>query len=956
LARAQFRDTIALRGPAGVLSVPPPAGNSVWILDVGTANPITEPIYADDSSSQTLSNPLTAAPDGSLVFWLGAEREFDLVVSAPGYVTMRVTATSDSAAGASSIFTNPTFLGTVFGTPIWYSPQAITLSTASQPNVDHNSLFNLPTGNPHPQYLTQAVADGRYPLLTAPDPYPQYYNQARGDARYAQLAATDPFPQYLTVARGDARYLQQSTADARYLLLTGGTLSGPLIQGTYAQQAEVAKPANPAAGFLRIYPKSDHKLYILDSTGTETQLGATASNGLPTGGAAGQVLTKIDATNYNTNWTTPFSQALADARYASIAQGIPAGGTSGQVLAKNTATNYDVGWVAQSGGGGGSSSVAVYEAQSVSGTTVTLPVTPASVLDVAVNGQSLMATRDWTIATNVITFTTALSADDVHVEYMVTPFNFQAYSAHFEVTLTAGQSTITLPTSSTGTPLVTRGGVAQYQSAGHYSIAGNVITLGTPIQSGEDGRISVDYIAGGSAYLPLTGGTLTGSLLFSPDSTVDIGASASGRPRDLFLGRNLSVMGTVGLNQPSVPTVLISGKAQGSAGTTYGFQYLNSAGSANLFYTRDDGLMFILGPISVGNTGGQIKTPVNAASNLSIEAPNGYAMVSSRIGSHLMANAWWDGTNWNRYDVAQSAMGVISGPTVVTFYSAPSGANPITWTSAASIGLNGDIRSNTGGIATGTAFAGGWPIAGDLNVRRGSSSTGYVFLADTTHYIGYDGTYYRFAGGAGNTPLVLEGNMFYLFSDMTRRFYANGPTISYGCAASGIHSFEFTAGGAADIAGRNITAAGGNFYCQNTSVVYAADGTNLLLLAISGAVFTRASGLYVQTPGGAYTSVFAAAFTVSSTIRNKTGLVPLEPAASLSQVLDERVTPLAYTYVDDSRHLGFAAESMVQVVPEVVSLDDQGDPLGINYGSLVPVLWSAVRELSTRLAALENAA
>lgn len=41
----------------------------------------------------------------------------------------------------------------------------------------------------------------------------------------------------------------------------------------YAEMTEIAKPATPASGFNRLYFKSDHKLYRLDSTGTETLIG-----------------------------------------------------------------------------------------------------------------------------------------------------------------------------------------------------------------------------------------------------------------------------------------------------------------------------------------------------------------------------------------------------------------------------------------------------------------------------------------------------------------------------------------------------------------------------------------------------------------------------------------------------------------------------------------------------------
>lgn len=54
-----------------------------------------------------------------------------------------------------------------------------------------------------------------------------------------------------------------------------------------------------------------------------------------------------------------------------------------------------------------------------------------------------------------------------------------------------------------------------------------------------------DLPALSGSFLPITGGTLTGSLLFSPDNTYDIGASGATRPRDLWLGRNAAIGGTL---------------------------------------------------------------------------------------------------------------------------------------------------------------------------------------------------------------------------------------------------------------------------------------------------------------------------------------------------------------------------------------------------------------------------
>jgi hypothetical protein len=73
--------------------------------------------------------------------------------------------------------------------------------------------------------------------------------------------------------------LSQASADARYLQLTGGTLSGVLVAGTFTEIAEIATPPTPAAGKIRLYAKADHGLYMLDSTGTERRLDVVTLEG-----------------------------------------------------------------------------------------------------------------------------------------------------------------------------------------------------------------------------------------------------------------------------------------------------------------------------------------------------------------------------------------------------------------------------------------------------------------------------------------------------------------------------------------------------------------------------------------------------------------------------------------------------------------------------------------------------
>jgi hypothetical protein len=96
MARAQFRDTVLLRTANGVV-VLPPAGATAALYDVATNTPITDTIYADESGSDTLANPLVLGNDGLINIWTSAERELDVVVSAAGFITSRITVTTDSA-------------------------------------------------------------------------------------------------------------------------------------------------------------------------------------------------------------------------------------------------------------------------------------------------------------------------------------------------------------------------------------------------------------------------------------------------------------------------------------------------------------------------------------------------------------------------------------------------------------------------------------------------------------------------------------------------------------------------------------------------------------------------------------------------------------------------------------------------------------------------------------------
>ena len=60
---------------------------------------------------------------------------------------------------------------------------------------------------------------------------------------------------------------------------------------------------------------------------------------------------------------------------------------------------------------------------------------------------------------------------------------------------------------------------------------------------------------------------------------------------------------------------------------------------------------------------------------------------------------------------------------------------------------------------------------------------------------------------------------------------------------------------------------------------------------------------------------------------------------------------------DDARHLGVSAQEVQKVAPEAVKsiTTDKGDEfLTVKYEKLVPLLIEAVKELSTKVSALED--
>lgn len=232
--------------------------------------------------------------------------------------------------------------------------------------------------------------------------------------------------------------------------------------------------------------------------------------------------------------------------------------------------------------------------------------------------------------------------------------------------------------------------------------------------------------------LQVTGGTtLSGptthgaSILFATDNANDIGTTAANRPRSIYAGSTVAV--------PTVTATLVQTTNLTASGTITAQQF------------------------NVGSANEHLRNPPNAATHMLIESTDGYGFFGAKQGVHLGGNAWWDGTNWQRYDTTTPSAVFIASAGTFLFQTSAAGTGPLAQATKISIDNTGILTSTTyvraTGFATGASMGAGWPIAGDINATRGT--TGYVFLGDSNHYVGFDGASYQMVSG----PLNVGGGV-----------------------------------------------------------------------------------------------------------------------------------------------------------------------------------------------------
>jgi hypothetical protein len=220
--------------------------------------------------------------------------------------------------------------------------------------------------------------------------------------------------------------------------------------------------------------------------------------------------------------------------------------------------------------------------------------------------------------------------------------------------------------------------------------ADRVLTIGTTLASSSGTQVG---LYAGQIFNTNNAGRAIDIWLQTAAAAVTMVNGASININTPILGAGSAITNAYGLNIAN----------QGATGVfnAWGLYIAAQSGASNTNVgLRNLGTSILEGQISIGaNATPPIIRAVPASpTTLSLESPQQYVMLSAKLGPYLSGNAYWDGTNWNRYDVAQPATYLAANPTAVQMASAPAGANPITWTSRFVLDTNGTLTLPVGSI------------------------------------------------------------------------------------------------------------------------------------------------------------------------------------------------------------------------------------------------------------------
>jgi hypothetical protein len=532
-----------------------------------------------------------------------------------------------------------------------------------------------------------------------------------------------------------------------HIALLAGSLAGEVCGNAYYDGAnwlryDVGQPASVVAasgGTLTVYtaPAGANPITFtapmsLSNTGVLTVPTVTATTSfigpgsVPTGGTTGQVLQKNTATNYDVSWVTAggggLTQAQADARYLQLT-----GGTLTGNLLFSADSSFDIG----ASGATRPRDLFLGRNLTVSGTTrhdgvMSLGASPQAQYGILVSTTLTLSGSSQYGMNAVPTFTTSATVAGSGVETKVTT-QATAWTLPSGYALRAAPPAVgagSAITNISGLRVENQGatgignayGVYIAAQSGATSLNLGLYNLGTTRLDGNvalNANVNADRVLTIGTTLASSSGTQVGlyaGQIFNTNNAgraIDIwlqtAAAAVTMVNGVSLNINAPILGA-GSAITNVYGVNIANQGATGVFNAWGLYIAAQSGASNSNVgIRNLGTSILEGQISIGaNATPPIIRAVPASpTTLSIESPGAYAFLSSKSGSFAAGNAYWDGTNWMRYDTSKAAAYVGSDGIGGTYINnAPAGANPIAWTTRLSIDSAGVLTLPAGSITT----------------------------------------------------------------------------------------------------------------------------------------------------------------------------------------------------------------------------------------------------------------
>lgn len=507
-----------------------------------------------------------------------------------------------------------------------------------------------------------------------------------------------------------------------------------------------------------------------------------------------------------------------------------------------------------------------------------------------------------------------------------------------------------LATGNNGVLITSAGGVPSISSTLPSAVQGNITSVGT-IASGTWNGSAIDATHGGTAQTSWT----TGDLLY---------ASGANTLAKLAIGTAGQIL-TVSAGLPAW-SAAVSGitTLNGSSGSATGSTVTLSPGTTGLTYTGSGATMTTAGTLVLANggsgasltasTGGIIYSGASAMAVLAGTATAGQILRSGASAAPSWSTATYPATAGTSGNILQSDgtnFTSVAFPTRVTTINGDSGS-----ATGATITLTG-ATSNLAGASvrfTGSGSTVSLALSNNNNIFLGTSAGSGTFTGSANAGIGNN--CFAAVGAASDNASC---------GASTLRSLTTG---SSNCAmGSGCFQNLLTGNfniGIGLVAGQAYNAAESSNIVINPYTTASAGESNVLRIGAGTGTGTCqinkaiVSGIYGITTASATTSTVLVSDgnqlgTIASSARFKKDINDMGDVSE--KIMKMRPVTFHYkAHKDNVLQYGLIAEEVMEIMPEIVNLDDEGKPFTVRYHDLPCMMLNEMQKMMRRIEELES--